>query len=72
MVRFEDVDQYQEREEEGNNMMCVICMCDFEEGELLRSLPCNHVYHVECIDPWLRTKKTCAICNTPIDQPPQL
>ena len=52
-----------------SNMMCTVCQCDFEEGELLRTLPCNHVYHVECIDPWLRMKKVCPICNTPIDKP---
>lgn len=53
-----------------SNMMCTVCQCDFEEGELLRTLPCNHVYHVECIDPWLRMKKVCPICNIPIDHRP--
>jgi hypothetical protein len=29
---------------------CVICFCDFEEGETIRRLQCNHSFHKSCID----------------------
>lgn len=29
---------------------CCVCMCDVEEGEELRVLPCSHKYHKKCID----------------------
>lgn len=32
---------------------CVICICDFEDGETLTVLPCGHGYHKECVEPWL-------------------
>lgn len=32
---------------------CSICTEDFEKGEDVRVLPCNHKYHPVCIDPWL-------------------
>ncbi|KAI8614482.1 hypothetical protein BC830DRAFT_382761 [Chytriomyces sp. MP71] len=32
---------------------CAICFCDFEEGEVIRELACAHIFHKECIDPWL-------------------
>ena len=32
---------------------CVLCIEAYSEGERLRRLPCNHVFHVECIDQWL-------------------
>jgi len=32
---------------------CSICTDDFEVGEDVRVLPCNHKFHPACIDPWL-------------------
>lgn len=32
---------------------CSICTEDFQKGEDVRVLPCNHKYHPACIDPWL-------------------
>jgi hypothetical protein len=32
---------------------CSICTDDFERGQDVRVLPCNHNFHPACIDPWL-------------------
>jgi hypothetical protein len=32
---------------------CSICTEDFLDGENVRLLPCGHIYHQRCIDPWL-------------------
>ena len=42
---------------------CTICIADFEEGEMLRSLPCNHTFHKDCIDPWMLQHTTCPNCR---------
>lgn len=42
---------------------CVVCMCDFEQRQLLRVLPCNHEFHAKCVDKWLKTNRTCPICR---------
>jgi len=46
-------------------VMCSICICEFEEGEELRLLPeCGHVFHTDCISPWLTEKRnTCPLCQ---------
>jgi hypothetical protein len=47
--------------------VCAICLEDFIEGAKLRRLPCKHEFHVECVDPWLLTrKKLCPICKVDI------
>merc|ERR1712003_127887 len=38
---------------------CLICQCSYVAGESLRKLPCNHYFHTECVDQWLRSKDVC-------------
>lgn len=42
---------------------CVVCMCDFENRQMLRVLPCSHEFHAKCVDKWLKTNRTCPICR---------
>ncbi len=44
---------------------CSICLADYKEGEFLRMLPdCHHMFHVSCIDAWLRLHASCPMCRT--------
>jgi hypothetical protein len=38
---------------QDNSLGCSICTEDFEKGQDLRVLPCDHKFHPECVDPWL-------------------
>lgn len=49
------------------NMSCAVCLCEFEDGEQLRRLPCNHHFHRRCVDQWLRRSKKCPLCMGAID-----
>lgn len=42
---------------------CTICLEHYQVGDMIRTLPCFHSFHVDCIDPWLRQKATCPICK---------
>ena len=50
---------------------CSICLGDYKDTEMLRMLPdCGHIFHLKCVDPWLRMHPSCPICrNSPIPTP---
>ncbi|XVF55887.1 hypothetical protein PTKIN_Ptkin06aG0072300 [Pterospermum kingtungense] len=50
---------------------CSICLADYKSSDTLRLLPdCNHLFHLKCVDPWLRLHPTCPLCRTsPIPTP---
>ena len=45
---------------------CAVCLCEFEEGEQIRTLPCFHKYHACCIDRWLTQKSQCPVCRADV------
>lgn len=46
---------------------CAICLCEFEDGEELRTLPdCSHSFHATCIDMWLYSHWNCPMCRSAI------
>ncbi|XP_038849319.1 RING finger protein 44-like isoform X2 [Salvelinus namaycush] len=48
---------------QSEQTLCVVCFSDFECRQLLRVLPCNHEFHANCVDKWLKTNRTCPICR---------
>ena len=45
------------------NMQCSVCWEDFKLAEPVRKLVCDHMYHTQCIVPWLQLHGTCPICR---------
>ncbi|KAF2318160.1 hypothetical protein GH714_001737 [Hevea brasiliensis] len=41
-----------------------ICLVEYSDNDVLRLLPdCGHVFHVQCVDQWLKVHPTCPICR---------
>lgn len=45
---------------------CAVCLESYKDGETLRELPCIHLFHKSCIDPWLLYHRTCPMCKSNI------
>jgi hypothetical protein len=48
---------------DGTARSCAVCMEDYEQDEILRTLPCLHQFHASCVDEWLGYKSTCPMCK---------
>mmetsp|Transcript_15507 Transcript_15507/g.24098 ORF Transcript_15507/g.24098 Transcript_15507/m.24098 type:complete len:291 (+) Transcript_15507:220-1092(+) len=48
--------------------MCSVCLDEFEENEVVRQLvPCRHLFHGECITPWLTQRSgNCPLCKVAV------
>lgn len=42
---------------------CTICTNHFEQNEVVRVLPCKHVFHDQCLMPWFQTGTSCPNCR---------
>ncbi|TVU27872.1 hypothetical protein EJB05_19373 [Eragrostis curvula] len=43
---------------------CHICLTEYEDGEQIRTLPCKHEFHQQCVDKWLKeVHRVCPLCR---------
>lgn len=47
--------------EKSSVEFCCLCLCYSEEGEVVSTLPCGHVFHRNCLDLWLRQGCVCPL-----------
>ncbi|EST04631.1 Zinc finger, RING-type [Kalmanozyma brasiliensis GHG001] len=74
-----------ERIEKARNQDCPTCKDEFlpspeakadddpqaddDQQEELIAMPCRHIFHVDCLVPWLRLNGTCPVCRISIAKP---
>nr|XP_039264610.1 E3 ubiquitin-protein ligase RNF181-like [Styela clava] len=50
-------------EELRNELKCPVCLVPFDESETALEMPCEHIYHGQCILPWLNKTNSCPNCR---------
>ncbi|GMJ11586.1 Drought-Responsive RING Protein 1 [Hibiscus trionum] len=46
---------------------CCICLANYKDKEEVRQLPCSHIFHLKCVDQWLRIISCCPLCKQELD-----
>jgi E3 ubiquitin-protein ligase RNF181 len=49
--------------EEREGEECAVCRDGVAAGECVKRLPCSHLYHDDCILPWLQVRNSCPLCR---------
>lgn len=47
----------------SDTLQCAVCKDDFELEAEVQQMPCKHVYHPDCILPWLAEHNSCPVCR---------
>ncbi|CAK65567.1 unnamed protein product (macronuclear) [Paramecium tetraurelia] len=46
-----------------NEFVCSICDMNLLKNEMVMKLSCSHIFHSECLKPWIRIKNSCPNCR---------
>nr|XP_032661186.1 RING finger protein 150 isoform X2 [Chelonoidis abingdonii] len=55
------ISKLQETEPDFDN--CAVCIEGYKPNDVVRILPCRHLFHKSCVDPWLLDHRTCPMCK---------
>ncbi|XP_016506483.1 E3 ubiquitin-protein ligase At4g11680-like [Nicotiana tabacum] len=60
--------KYSGVENENENVECCICLAKYGDKEEIRQLPCSHIFHLKCVDQWLRIISCCPLCKQELER----
>ena len=45
---------------------CCVCMDEFgaDTARIIVKTPCDHIFHKDCLEGWLKSNKSCPVCRT--------
>lgn len=60
------LDATEEELRSGDNV-CIICREEMLQG--CKKLPCNHIFHTNCLRSWFQRQQTCPTCRMDVLRP---
>ena len=48
---------------EDNKKNCIICLEEFKNRQMIYTLPCQHIFHVNCLNKEIKLRQKCPICR---------
>jgi hypothetical protein len=56
--------------DDPQDAVCSICLENYEDNDVLRKLPCKHLFHEACLDEWLGLNASCPLCKAQLKEEP--
>ncbi|KAA8524965.1 hypothetical protein F0562_011397 [Nyssa sinensis] len=53
----------EKEKDDEDSKRCAICLEDFEPSEMVMLTPCSHMFHEDCIVPWVKGHGQCPVCR---------
>ena len=66
-ININSIDINDKNMEQFSDKNCSICKDQFEKGNKVIILKCEHVLHSDCIEEWVKYKSECPVCRERID-----
>jgi len=51
------------QKDSDSTSICCVCLDNFGNDDVLRHLKCEHYFHKDCLDTWLKVKLECPLCK---------
>ncbi|XP_010248376.1 PREDICTED: E3 ubiquitin-protein ligase RING1-like [Nelumbo nucifera] len=58
-----NIKTWKEDKEDDHSEGCVICLDNFLPYQEVIATPCKHIFHEECIFPWVKSQGQCPVCR---------
>lgn len=64
IIQYEDLPLVEIQVTDGQG--CAICLSEYELGEEVKQLQCEHKFHEDCLKEWSNEHDTCPLCRSNI------
>jgi hypothetical protein len=64
-IKYSEVE---EKHKKDRNIQCSICLSEYEKDDLVTLLKCDHIYHIDCINNWIKNNSKCPVCKYDLNQ----
>jgi len=54
---------------DDNEEVCPVCLSAYDDADVLIKLPCEHLFHEQCIARWLQQDSSCPQCRSTVGGP---